>query len=129
MNAFFNYVYEFIVWIAQNIWSAIKGIGQAIVRIFDINHYSQLFDSYKDKFGAGGWIMAVITHLLVAVILFMGAYLIIRFIKNNLKIHYSNNNSSIVIICDSVIIRYIGYSYIFIIRIKKTFIVCTLISN
>lgn len=81
MNAFFNYVYEFIVWIAQNIWSAIKGIGQAIVRIFDIEHYSQLFDSYKGKFGTGGWIMAVITHLLIAVILFMGAYLIIRFIK------------------------------------------------
>ena len=81
MNAFFNYVYELIVWIALNIWSAIKGIGRAIAKIFDFSYYSSLFDSYKDKFGAGGWIMAVIVHILIAIILFMGAYLIIRFIK------------------------------------------------
>lgn len=81
MNAFFNYIYEFMVWIGQNIWSAIKGIGKAIAGIFDFSHYGHLFDSYKDEFGAGGWVMAVITHLIIAVILFMGAYLIIRFIK------------------------------------------------
>lgn len=81
MNAFFNYFYELMVWVLENIWSIVEAIGSAIAGIFNISYYTQLFDSYKEKFGVGGWVMAIIAHLLIVVILFMGTYLIIRFVK------------------------------------------------
>lgn len=81
MNAFFNYFYELMVWIGGRIWIVLAAIGKALVGLFNFRYYKELLDSYKDKFGVGGWVMAIIAHILIVIIIIMAIYLISRFIK------------------------------------------------
>lgn len=81
MNAFFNYFYELMIWIGSCIWLVISAIGKAVYGLFNFGYYKELLDSYKEKFGVGGWVMAIIAHILIAIIIVMACYLLARFIK------------------------------------------------
>lgn len=81
MNAFFNYFYELMIWIGGRLWLIIAAIGQAVTGIFNIKYYKALLDSYREKFGVGGWVMAIIAHILILIILIMAIYLIYCFLR------------------------------------------------
>lgn len=81
MDAFFNYFYNFMNGIFLSLWNVVTAIGNAIATILDVKFYTDLFTTYRDDLSTGGWIAALITHIIVLIILILIIYLIARGIK------------------------------------------------
>lgn len=81
MEAFFNYFYELMVWFGHCLWMAISGIINGVAGLLKFTYYKELLATYKEKFGVGGWVMAIIAHILILIIIIMLAYLAARMIK------------------------------------------------
>lgn len=81
MNAFFYYFYNFMRSIFEHIWNVLVAIKDAIVGIFDIRYYIELFDTYKDDLSVLGWIAAIIVHILLITLLALFVYLIWKGLK------------------------------------------------
>lgn len=78
MDAFFNYFWNFMNTIFEHLWAVLVAIWNAIVGILDIKFYIDLFKSYKDELSVGGWIAALLAHILVTLIFILLVYLLIR---------------------------------------------------
>ena len=81
MGAFFQYFFEFMNSIFGYLWDIIIAIKNALFGIFDIKFYIDLFGSYKDDLSVGGWVAALISHVLVTILFILLAYLIARGIR------------------------------------------------
>ena len=81
MNAFFNYFFELICAIGRNIWSIIKGIFWGIVELFNFPFYTKILNSYMEKFGVGGWILCIISWMLIIVVIAAIVFLLYRAIR------------------------------------------------
>lgn len=81
MNAFFNYFFDFICAIFENLWAIIKGFFLGIVQLFNIPFYNKILNSYMADFGVGGWIMCVFAWMLLTVVLAALIFLLYRAIK------------------------------------------------
>jgi len=81
MNAYFNYIYNFMGNISSNIMDALGAISKTLGGIFDFTFYIKLFNSYKSGFSTFGWIAVTITHIILLIILILIIYLIYRGIK------------------------------------------------
>ncbi len=81
MNAFFYYFYNFMRSIFEHIWNVLVAIKDAVVGIFDIRYYIELFDTYKDDLSVLGWIAAIIVHILLITLLALFVYLIWKGLK------------------------------------------------
>ncbi|MDD6070232.1 MAG: hypothetical protein PUC12_05360 [Clostridiales bacterium] len=78
MDAFFNYFYNFMNSVFGYLWDIVIAIKNAIVGILDVKFYMDLFKSYKDDLSTGGWIAALLTHIIVLLIFILLVYLIGR---------------------------------------------------
>ena len=78
MDAFFQYFFSFMNNIFESLWGIVVAIWDAITGILNINFYIELFKSYKDDLSVGGWIAALLAHLLVLIIFILLVYLIFR---------------------------------------------------
>lgn len=78
MNAFFYYFYNFMNSIFLALWNVVVAIKDALVTILDVEFYTNLFTTYRDDLSTGGWIAALVTHLMVFVILILLLYLMFR---------------------------------------------------
>lgn len=81
MDAFFNYFYNFMNSVFGYLWDVLVAIKNAIVGILDIPFYMSLFKSYKNDLSTGGWIAAILTHIILLVIFILLVYLIGRGIR------------------------------------------------
>lgn len=81
MNAFFYYFYNFMRSIFEHIWNVLVAIKDAIIGIFDIRYYMELFGTYKDDLSVFGWIAAIIVHILLITLLALFVYLIWKGLK------------------------------------------------
>lgn len=78
MNAFFYYFYNFMNEIFLALWNIVISIKDAIVTILDVEFYINLFTTYQEDLSTGGWIAALVTHLMVLIIVVLLVYLIAR---------------------------------------------------
>ena len=78
MDAFFNYFYNFMNDVFGYLWDVVIAIKNAIVGILDIKFYMDLFKSYKDDLTPGGWVAALMTHIIILLIFILLIYLIVR---------------------------------------------------
>lgn len=78
MDAFFQYFFSFMNNIFESLWGIVVAIWDAITGILNIKFYMDLFKTYKDDLSVGGWIAAILAHLLVLIIFILLVYLIIR---------------------------------------------------
>lgn len=81
MNAFFYYFYNFMNTIFGYLWAVVIAIKDAIVGILDIKFYYDLFKTYEDDMSVGGWLAALLTHIIVLIIFILLIYLLIRGIR------------------------------------------------
>lgn len=81
MNAFFYYFYNFMRTFFGHIWNVLVAIKDAIIGIFDIRYYMELFGTYKDDLSILGWICAIIVHILMITLLALFIYLIYKGLK------------------------------------------------
>lgn len=78
MDAFFNYFYNFMNDVFGYLWAIVVAIKNAIVGILDFKFYMDLFKSYKDDLTPGGWVAALLTHIIILLIFILLIYLIVR---------------------------------------------------
>ena len=81
MNAFFYYFYNFMRTFFGHIWNVLVAIKDAIIGIFDIRYYMELFNTYKDDLSVFGWIAAIIVHILMLTLLALFIYLVWKGLK------------------------------------------------
>lgn len=81
MRAFFYYFYNFMRTFFGHIWNVLVAIKDAIVGIFDIRYYMELFGTYKDELSVFGWIAAIIVHILMITLLALFIYLVYKGLK------------------------------------------------
>lgn len=78
MDAFFNYFFNFMNTIFGYFWAIVIAIKDAIVGILDLKFYIDLFKTYKDDLSVGGWIAALLAHVVILLIFILLIYLVIR---------------------------------------------------
>lgn len=85
MDAFFNYFWNFMNTIFEYLWAVVIAIWNAIVGILDVKFYYDLFKSYKDEMTVGGWLAALLAHVIILLIFILLIYLLIRGIRVMLR--------------------------------------------
>lgn len=81
MKAFFYYFYNFMRTFFGHIWNVLVAIKDAIVGIFDIRYYMELFSTYKDDLTIFGWICAIFVHILMITLLALFIFLVYKGLK------------------------------------------------
>ena len=81
MNAFFYYFYNMMGHIFGLLWNIILSIKDAIVGIFNIKYYIDLFKTYMKDLSPFGWVAANVAHIVVIAIFVLLVYLLIRLIR------------------------------------------------
>lgn len=81
MNAFFYYFYNFMRSIFGHIWNVLVAIKDAIIGIFDIRYYMELFNTYRDDLSPFGWAAAIIVHILLLMLLALFVFLVFKGLK------------------------------------------------
>lgn len=81
MRAFFYYFYNFMRTFFGHIWNVLVAIKDAIIGIFDIRYYMELFSTYKDDLSVFGWIAAIIVHILMITLLALFIFLVWKGLK------------------------------------------------
>ena len=85
MDAFFNYFWNFMNTIFEYLWAVVIAIWNAIIGILDVKFYYDLFKSYKDEMSVGGWLAALLAHVIILLIFILLIYLLIRGIRVMLR--------------------------------------------
>ena len=81
MGVFLTFFYELIMLILTNIWQFISSIGGAFVRVFtSFGDYYNLFGRLSDNFDAVGWILAVLSVVVLIAIFGLLGYVLVRFL-------------------------------------------------
>ncbi|MGN1099571.1 MAG: hypothetical protein ACI4S9_04450, partial [Christensenellales bacterium] len=65
MDAFLNWFFAFITTMFSGIWQGIKSLFLGFIHIFDFGMYFDLVKQFQSEFGAIGWILAILTFILV----------------------------------------------------------------
>jgi hypothetical protein len=63
MDAFFYYFYNMMRHIFGLLWDIVIAIKDAIVGIFNIKYYIDLFKTYKGDLSPLGWVAAIVLHI------------------------------------------------------------------
>ena len=81
MDAFFYYFYNMMRHIFGLLWDIVIAIKDAIIGIFNIKYYIDLFKTYNDNLSPLGWIAAIILHIIIIAIFVLLVYLLYKLIK------------------------------------------------
>ena len=85
MGTFINFLYEFIGVFIKGIVTIIKGIVTGFIMMFNFPEYLKVFNFYKREFTVSGWILAIITALVVLVLLALVILLIVFLVKKYIR--------------------------------------------
>ena len=85
MNTFFRFFYEFVSIFFEGIAEVFKGIGKGFGKMFGINEYSKVINSYKDHFTGGDWVFVVLSIVILLALLGLIIFLIVMFIKKMIR--------------------------------------------
>ena len=66
-----------------------KGIGLGIVQIFNVPAYVDIFKQYSTEFGAVGWILSILSILIVVAIHVLIIWLIIMGIRKYIRFRHT----------------------------------------
>lgn len=65
MDGFLNWFFAFLTTMFSGIWSGIVSFFKGLINVFNFKTYFGLFSMYQEQFGAIGWILAIISFILV----------------------------------------------------------------
>ena len=81
MNTFLRFFYEFISIFFSGIGKILEGIKDGLGKIFNVNAYTKIINSYKDNFNTFEWILVIISIVILLAIVLLIVFLIINLIK------------------------------------------------
>lgn len=82
MGALIKFLEDFLAqFFVKGVWGIIKGIGLGIANIFNIPKYISIFKAWSGEFGAGGWVLAILSVIVILGVLAALVWLFILFLK------------------------------------------------
>lgn len=89
MNVFLKWFFAFISEMLKGYEMIISGIGHGIAKIFNIRSYIDIFKQYSKEFGALGWILAILSLLIVIAIYILLGAMIVLGIRKYIRFRHS----------------------------------------
>ena len=89
MSAFLSWFFAFISEMLNGFGTIFGGIGRGFVQIFNIPNYIQQFKEYSPSFGALGWVLAILSIIIVTAIWVLIIFLIIMAIRKYIRFRHS----------------------------------------
>ena len=89
MSAFLKWFFAFISEMLKGFGTIFSGIGRGFVQVFNIKNYVKIFKQHSTEFGAGGWILAVLSIIVVIAIYVLIALLILMAIRKYIRFRHS----------------------------------------
>lgn len=89
MSAFLKWFFAFISEILKGFATIFSGIGNGFVQIFNIKNYVDIFKQYSVEFGALGWVLAILSILIVIAIFALIFFLIVMAIRKYIRFRHS----------------------------------------
>lgn len=88
MGPLIKFLEEFLAqFFVKGVWGIIKGIGVGIANIFNIPKYLSIFKTWSStpEFGVGGWIMAILSVIVILAILAALVWLFILLLRKYVR--------------------------------------------
>lgn len=89
MNEFLKWFFAFISEMLKGFGMIFSGIGKGFAQIFNIKNYIEIFKQYSSSFGALGWILAILSIIIVVAIFVLIAFIIILLIRKYIRFRHS----------------------------------------
>ena len=89
MNEFLKWFFAFISEMLKGFGYIFSGIGKGFAQIFDIKNYIEIFKTYSTNFGAVGWILAILSIIIVVAIYVLIAFIIVLLIRKYIRFRHS----------------------------------------
>ena len=89
MNGFLKWFFAFISAVLSGYAMIFSGIGNGILKIFNIKGYVEIFKEYSTDFSAASWILAILSIILVIAIHGLFVFLIILLIRKYVRFRHS----------------------------------------
>ena len=89
MDAFLNWFFAFITTILSGLWEGIKGVFNAIFQFFNFPVIFDQLSRYKGEFSVLGWILCILTILLVYGIIAAIVFLIVLGIRKYVRFRHT----------------------------------------
>ena len=89
MNGFLKWFFAFMSSLLGGYAMIFSGIGNGVIKIFNIKNYIDIFKEYSRDFSAGSWILAILAILLVIAIHALLIFLIILLIRKYIRFRHS----------------------------------------
>ncbi len=112
MDAFLNWFFAFITTMFSGFWQGIKSFFLGLIHIFDFGTYFGLFSQYQGEFGAVGWILAVLTFVLVYAFWIGLIFLLVLFIRKYIRFRSS-------LVCNEDLLEEIAVLHKDVVRLNK----------
>ncbi len=85
MDTIFKFLFDFLGQFFGSIWNAIVGILKAIYGAFDFPKYVEIIKNYTTTLGGLAWVVAIVAIILLAGVLALIVFFIIKAIKKTVK--------------------------------------------
>ena len=89
MNDFLKWFFAFVSEILKGFGTIFSGIGKGFAQIFNIKNYIDIFKTYSANFGAVGWILAILSIILVVAVFVLIAFIIVLIIRKYIRFRHS----------------------------------------
>ena len=89
MNGFLKWFFVFISEMLKGFGYIFKGIGNGVVQIFNIKNYIEIFKAYSTDFGVVGWILAILSIIIVIAIYALILFIIILAVRKYIRFRHS----------------------------------------
>ena len=89
MNEFLKWFFEFITELLGGFGKIFSGLWNGLKQIFNIPAYIDIFKAHSEKFGALGWILSILSIIIVAAIFGLIIFIISLMIRKYIRFRHS----------------------------------------
>jgi hypothetical protein len=89
MNGFLKWFFAFMSEMLKGYAEIVSGFGRGIKQIFDIKNYIEIFKEYSTDFGALGWILSILSLIIVIAIYVLIIVMIFLLIRKYIRFRHS----------------------------------------
>ena len=89
MNGFLQWFFVFISEILKGFATIFTGLFDGIKQIFNFENYIKIFKEHSEQFGVVGWVLSIVSIVIVAAIFLLLIFLIIMGIRKYIRFRHS----------------------------------------
>ncbi|MGN0657880.1 MAG: hypothetical protein ACI4KR_13915 [Ruminiclostridium sp.] len=89
MNGFLEWFFVFISEILKGFATIFTGLFEGIKQIFNFENYIKIFKEHSEQFGVVGWILSIVSIVIVSAIFLLVIFLIIMGIRKYIRFRHS----------------------------------------